>query len=226
MFKLLLACAICVVTLTACEQQKQASAEVGAEPTYPQAAQKAGVLELGAAVSLLMPDKGAQSIDWSHRADSAVLWVTDGFATDNWANENTVTAREGLLRLNVLGSYAHVLKQRKFELAWTVRYSTISNPKFGVETITLSPGVPNEPCFGTLYDGCSFEVLPSLKKAGLTVKQICEKKEAQEYIVAYLVTHPQKKPTNVILTDSGSNIGSSSSIEMNLAASNAALCNQ
>jgi outer membrane lipoprotein-sorting protein len=32
MFKLLLICALCAVTLTACEQQKQASAEVGAIP--------------------------------------------------------------------------------------------------------------------------------------------------------------------------------------------------
>ena len=32
MFKLLLVCALCAVALTACEQQKQASAEVGAVP--------------------------------------------------------------------------------------------------------------------------------------------------------------------------------------------------
>lgn len=32
MFKLLLVCALCVVTLSACEQQKKASAEVGAIP--------------------------------------------------------------------------------------------------------------------------------------------------------------------------------------------------
>ncbi|MDP3678838.1 MAG: hypothetical protein Q8R23_07095 [Methylotenera sp.] len=32
MFKLLLLCAICAITFTACEQQKQASAEVGAIP--------------------------------------------------------------------------------------------------------------------------------------------------------------------------------------------------
>ena len=32
MVKLLLVCALCAVTLSACEQQKQASAEVGAMP--------------------------------------------------------------------------------------------------------------------------------------------------------------------------------------------------
>ena len=32
MFKLLLVCALCVITLSACEKQKQASAEVGAIP--------------------------------------------------------------------------------------------------------------------------------------------------------------------------------------------------
>jgi len=32
MVKLLLVCALCVVTLSACEKQKQASAEVGAMP--------------------------------------------------------------------------------------------------------------------------------------------------------------------------------------------------
>ena len=32
MVKLLLVCALCTVTLSACEQQKQASAEVGAIP--------------------------------------------------------------------------------------------------------------------------------------------------------------------------------------------------
>ena len=32
MFKLLAVCALCAVILTACEQQKQASAEVGAIP--------------------------------------------------------------------------------------------------------------------------------------------------------------------------------------------------
>ena len=32
MYKLLLLCAICTITFTACEKQKQASAEVGAIP--------------------------------------------------------------------------------------------------------------------------------------------------------------------------------------------------
>lgn len=32
MFKLLLVCALCAMTFTACEKQKQASAEVGAVP--------------------------------------------------------------------------------------------------------------------------------------------------------------------------------------------------
>jgi hypothetical protein len=32
MFKLLLVCALCAITLIACEKQKQASAEVGAVP--------------------------------------------------------------------------------------------------------------------------------------------------------------------------------------------------
>jgi outer membrane protein assembly factor BamD (BamD/ComL family) len=32
LFKLLLVCALCAITLTACEKQKQASAEVGALP--------------------------------------------------------------------------------------------------------------------------------------------------------------------------------------------------
>src|SRR5438046_2186035 len=88
-----------------------------AEPIYPKVAEKAGLMELGAAVFLLMPEKGTELIDWSHRADGPILWLTDGFRAEKGANSESVTVREGLLRVNVLGQFAHVLKQQKYTLA-------------------------------------------------------------------------------------------------------------
>lgn len=195
-----------------------------AEQIYPRQAERAGIFELGTAILLLMPPKGSQFIDWSHESNGSIVWLTDGFEMESWANGDEISRRQGLLNIHVLGNFSHVLKQKKYKLAWTVQYLTKSNPKFGVETISILPGPPGDVCFGTLYDGCTFEILPSLKKAGLTVKQLCEQKGIQHHTVGYLVNHPNKVPMHLVLSESWGSGGSSSSVEMAIASKNKNLC--
>lgn len=186
-----------------------------AEPVYPEIAEKAGTLELGEAILLLMPNEGTSAIEWSHNADGPIVWITDGIKTKQSRNGQMYAEREGVLRIHVLGKFAHVLRQRINILAWTVIYSTSGNPKFGVEKISLFPGASGDQCFGTLFDGCEFDLLPSLEKAGLFVKKICENKEFPgSGIVAYRITYPHKRGTNIILTHSSGSGGASSWIDM------------
>jgi hypothetical protein len=99
-----------------------------------------------------------------------VLWLTDGFAeTSNGKSE-----RVGLARVRVNGQYPTVLKQQRFELAWTVRLETSVDPKFGPTKIEISPG-PSDPerCFGTLYDLCTFKPKDFVASRNFQAQEIC-----------------------------------------------------
>ena len=124
-----------------------------------------------------------------------MIWLSNGFA-DN-PNDGGLY-REGLIRINVLGRQSHVLLKRKHELAWTVTYSTNMNPVYGVTKIEIKPGVTEmsngvfvAACFGSLVDGCSFDPVPSLQKAGIKIKKLCDR----ESIVGYRLSYPGKRDT-------------------------------
>ncbi|MGY1489617.1 hypothetical protein ACW4YW_09405 [Methylobacillus pratensis] len=193
-----------------------------AEPVYPWIATAAGPLELGNAILLLMPDEKTEQISWDHQASGPIVWLTDGFKT-----EGEHSYRKGLLQINVLGKPSYVLLRKKNILAWTITYSTSSNPKFGVENISLSPGAGNhQPCFGTLFEGCSFELLPSLQKTGIEVHTTCEAQKYQERIAVYQASYPNKRTTNIVFMESGGSGGSSSNVTMTLTELNESVCKE
>jgi hypothetical protein len=73
-----------------------------------------------------------------------------------------------------MGDVSTVLRQHTDELGWTVTLYTDAPAKFGPDSISVEPGLPDGgECFGTLYGGCTFNPLPSLKQAGITAKLLC-----------------------------------------------------
>ena len=180
--------------------------------------------ELGTAIVLLMPDRGTKQYFWDHRANSDVVWFDDGYRTENWKNGEVAYARRGLLRVNVHGRVSTVLKQRKLELPWTIRYESKGNPKFGVETISLAPGLPEEPCFGSLYENCAFDVLPSLRYAGIVARQFCKSDGTQYSHVGFKITHPSRAPALMIHKTGWGSGGRDSSIELRLGTESSSLC--
>lgn len=185
-----------------------------AESVYPKAAEKIKPLELGEAILLFMPENSSESIKWDFRENSAIAWSTEGYKEENMGATETLSYRDGLMRIQVLGKKSHVLKKNKYELAWTVRYSSHANPKFGIETISLSPGIinSNEYCFGTLYDGCSFELYPSLKKIGISATQICENSKSKPQVVGYELTYSGKATTFARMENDFGSGGQTSSV--------------
>lgn len=185
-----------------------------AKSVYPKTAEKIKPLELGEAILLFMPENSSKSVNWDFRENAAIVWNTEGYEAENMGSNETLSFRDGLMRIEVLGKKSHVLKKNKYELAWTVRYSSHANPRFGIETISLSPGIlhTNEYCFGTLYDGCSFELYPSLKKIGISATQVCKTSKSQPHIVGYELSYSGKSTTYVRIEDDFGSGGQTSSV--------------
>ncbi|MGP8439959.1 hypothetical protein ACT2FY_32330 [Paraburkholderia fungorum] len=137
---------------------------------FPQSLQGTQSNELGAVVLALMPPPGQQRIGWDWQADSPIQWQ-NGYTQNPGA---TRSYRNGVLRINVMGNVSTVLRQHTDELGWTVTLYTDAPAKFGPDSIAVQPGLPDGgQCFGTLYGGCTFNPLPSLKQAGITAKPLC-----------------------------------------------------
>jgi hypothetical protein len=175
-------------------------------PTADKILSKYPSLELGQAILLFMPEKG-DDITWSYRVDTPVLWITNGYESNG-----IYAYRNGLIRINVQGVKSHVLKDNKYELPWTVNYGTYSNQKFGVESISLFPGIePNEKCFGTLYDGCTFNVEKSMSDAGIKAKKICQNDKSGHEVIGYELHSSNKLKTFARLDHNSGTGGENSS---------------
>jgi hypothetical protein len=185
------------------------------QDVYPAELRDTKSLELGQLVLLLMPDSGSQYIGWDYRVNSPILWQTSGF------NEFPMGGAErvGLVRVNIQGSTATVLRQRVEELGWSVIYSTNKPAKFGPREIDIRPGTPtgDGQCFGTNFDGCDFkEPTASLLSAGIQVKKLCAKQWGAEGISVFLLAHSDRKPTILVWQTSGGSGGSSSWLTLKL----------
>jgi antitoxin component YwqK of YwqJK toxin-antitoxin module len=148
-------------------------------------------MELGTAILLFMPDKSMEHVGWDYRLDAPVIWLTDGYAYENNTGE---AFRKGLMRINVDGVHSTILKKAKEELAWRVRYSTLSNPSLGVDSIELSIDggfQNNDNCFGVNYDNCVFNPEKSMQLAGIKFKKLCE----HDAYTGYELNHPDKRKT-------------------------------
>ena len=151
--------------------------------------------ELGSVLLLLMPDPGARFVGWDHRANSQIYWIDRGYVGSPRKDGRIETQRRGLLRVNVLGKSATRLVRRKEELLWTIRYSTLSSPKHGVDFIEIFPGLPDSICFGDLDDGCEFDLLKSAKSVGIAVREICKSSQTGGTTIGYVLSHPGRTRT-------------------------------
>jgi len=212
------------------EIKRQTNIELGTtQPTqgiYPETLQGAKPFELGELILLLMPDSGATSVGWDHRADSRIVWQTTGYEAAPRADGTSKYIRNGIVRVHIQGKISTVLRQRIDELGWTVSYSSDGPPNFGPEEIAIEPGLPQEACFGTNYDGCDFdEPLTSLSSAGIGATKICGKREMGVASSAFLLTHAARRPTVLVWVTSGGSGGSSAWLTLKLNEKpNAGLC--
>ena len=201
-----------------------ALAEVKAQEALDKLVTKAKSEELGKVVLLLMLDRQQNSIPWDHRAESAIRWIDNGYVTERRSNRPDIAVRRGLIRTNVLGIPATVLRQRRQELWWTVRYVTVGPAKFGVEEMWIAPGTPWEVCFGSLYEGCEFEVLPSLKAAGIISEELCRYSKGTEMLRGYILRHPQRNQTQLQVMISGGSGGFSTDLMLRASGDPKELC--
>lgn len=195
---------------------------------YPQSLRDTQSYELGTVILSLMPQAGQQQIGWDWDADSPIQWQ-DGFTQNPGAVR---TFRDGILRVNVMGEVSTVLRKHIDELGWTVTLYTDASPKFGPDAISLAPGVAGAgTCFGTLYKGCDFDPLPSLKQANVQAKLVCQFDESgrtnpnsENFTRTYRVNASGKAPSLLQWQRSSGSGGSSSAITLLLKSSTAQAC--
>lgn len=196
-----------------------------AQSVYPEIAQKLPSLEVGKAVLILMPQQGTKYRDWAFLGNSReILWINDGYVTETWKSGETPTFRRGLMRIRVNNIKSTVLKKNLHELAWTVQYTAFGNPKHGFERITLSAGPPDQGCFGTLYEGCDFDPITSIKSAGISAIKICSNESAGGKIVGYKFSNPEKIPVLARIEYSYGSGGASTGIALDFLAIAENLC--
>jgi hypothetical protein len=187
---------------------------------YPPPANKLASVELGDAIKLFMPEAGQKQIPWDFNVNAPVIWLTEGY--EPYVSNRSGFYREGLVRINVLGKTSHVLLKKNHELAWTVTYSTNSNPAFGVESIEISPGITETslgmlvaPCFGALANGCDFDPAPSFKHAGISTKVICEAAPIiGMHVVGYEAAYPGKQVALIRVVHSTGSAGTNSTVTL------------
>jgi len=130
--------------------------------------------EIGDWIRALMPTD-ARHLRWDQLANDSVHWLDSPTRSEGqWPSVRSKEIRTGLLRTHVLGQQATELRQKKDELWWTLRYETQNDTKFGVDKITLRPGLPWGQCWGEHHDGCDFKIRDSLRRAGIGVETICD----------------------------------------------------
>jgi len=207
-------CVILFFAFAGCQQEKPRM------PVHPASLSNTPKIELGEAVKFLMPDVDTR-VAWDWRSnDGKILWTDNGFV-----EQSSKTVRRGLMRINVLGSHSTTLHKVKKELGWYVEMSTREPAKFGPTEILLTAGLGRgEQCFGSTYDGCDFDALPSLKKAGLDVQLVCEEHKPQENIKGYRINARGKNETFLLERTGWGSGGKSTSVYLLLKVSPNKLC--
>lgn len=185
-----------------------------AKDVYPPSVKNLPSIELGQVILLLVSAKKSKDfVGWNHLSEGPVIWLDDGYTHPESGPEKDTWVRRGLMRINVLGKTATVLKKRNLELAWQVTYRNWGNPSLGVSSITLEPGTPSEVCFFSNTGGCAFDPIPSLKSSGFKVKEIC-KTMSGNLVTDYELTHPKRKRTYISVTYNYGSGGENTSITL------------
>jgi hypothetical protein len=179
---------------------------------YPLTLKNKKSTELGSFIKDLMPPDN-KSISWGWLSeDPRLIWLDDGIKS-----ENNINTRRAVVRINVMGEVSTSLMKNTNELAWLLSYSTTNDRKCGPEIMELKPGLDgSEQCFGTLYSWCSFNIFPSLKAAGVTIKEICPEISygTGNYAKIFLMKAKEKKPTYIKYDFSSGSGGNTSSISI------------
>lgn len=182
------------------------AAESSKEAIFPPSLSGKPSVELGEFIRSSMLEKG-ERLGWDWRVNSDIDWQ-DGITQ---VNSTGYSHRDGVARINVMGVRSSVLKKRKDELGWEVSLRTMKPAKFGPEAIELSP----LDCFGTLYDGCSFDPASSLKAAGIATKKICSVHlNGSNFSDTYLISHSGKEDMLMTWANSGGSGGESSRVTL------------
>lgn len=178
---------------------------------YPDSVKKLNSLELGELILFVMPPKDMSFIDWGYLSNSKISWLDETYKSTS-TPQGTYNSRTGLVRVNVMGNISTILKKQTMELAWSVVYESYSNPKFGVEEISIRPGIDdgNGNCFGSTTDNCSFNPIKSFEFAKITYKQICKSSEK----IGYQLSAEGKKTIKAAWVTSRGSGGSSSWMEL------------
>ena len=181
-------------------------------PIYPAQIDATPSLELGQLIYMLMPEPN-QSIGWDWAVDSSIIWIDEGYIN---SNDNSI--RRGIVRVNVVGKKSTVLRRKKEELGWTVTLFSSTLPKFGPDKILIEPGLKDDfACFGSLFDGCEFDPLPSLKNAGINIEFICKDTDSEaNFEKIYKLNAPKKLPIFIKWTRSEGSGGVTTDVTMYL----------
>lgn len=169
--------------------------------------------ELGELVKNLMPDAQKNQMlevwQWDDLAnDAKIRWVTEGYKEEYNSNTlSTMSSREGLVRVHQLGERVSQLKDRKYEVPWSIRYEG-KDAKFGVNLITLQPKTNAMISFN--------DPIPSLKKQGIKITAICRQSFAGEVIDVSLLEARKKQPVYIIDRSSGGSGGKTRWLEFSL----------
>ena len=166
-------------------------------------------VELGVLVDRLMIESGAEP-SWAVLADGAgpVIWLTDGVEDDPMSGG---AQRYGVARVTVDGKVTTVLHQTLQEVPWDVVLRSDSPARFGPQHVLIAP---QNDCFGSTGSGCDFEVVSSLRSAGLTVQQMCERFADGSGTVVYAVLGSDRRSAWVALESTAGSGGASSWLKL------------
>lgn len=136
-----------------------------AADVYPSTLNAMPSIELGDLILDIMKPKASNKWQWNWQANSNILWQNEV------GIDNEGPLRSGMVRINVMGSVAKVLKDRHKELGWSIRLREFDNMpvEYGPDAIELSPAN----CSGIEYDDCLFDPLPSLDRKGIRHRLAC-----------------------------------------------------
>ena len=179
-------------------------------------------IELGDLIRALMPSQN-EGLDWGWGSNTGIVWLDSGYTSIR--NESI---RRGVARVNVLGEISTVLKTERFELGRLVTLSTTMPAKFGPQAVTIAAGLDYEyQCFGSLYSGCAFDVLPSLRAANVEAKEVCKRNDANTNgfpMAVYLLSSNGKALASLLHVVSGGSGGVSSYVRLWFTADYESVC--
>lgn len=122
--------------------------------------------------ALMQPVGTSNGFPWDTMANSDIFWNPAGVSF-----EDGTAFRNGLVRVNVLGSISTILRSRVEELFWSISLAAVQNPSFGANVIAVEPGGVDElSCFGVMNTLCRFDIEESLRNSGLDYHkgEICD----------------------------------------------------